>query len=518
METKIFLCQKFDIEKGGKTYTYLLGAGDPKNIIQVAAAPSFLKNTPHREIVDEILKPPTTKWQRPLIDKKVEDISLIFEDDKEIMPNPILLAVNPDSQISVQKYRTASGAESELYEVKVEVPESSAQIKPLWIIDGQHRVAGLAKVKNGINTLPFVLLYSESHVYVSEILAKIFAQVTTQATALDSIHKAWMQYVFKLDTYKEKSPDWRAMRTTALLCQSQQYNGNPNPFYNNVGFNPDLFSVQPKQSGFIFDAEELSKLIKNSFYSEAGNPRLNITEEIVAESIGSAVFALRKVHRGDGKASAFFGEGQYQQKYFKEGFISGICSYLLFNDPPRDWEKVLRELKFDETNWEVEGWVNNTSGAAGNLSKKIAFKCFQSIFKNVNYPTGVKDLVEYLQGAGSKLQLETWELNDLGKKISKSYFDLDIDFAGNVDVISKSLPKDARVVQITNPSLNIGAVEIRNAKSPMDPYFYYTEFKKGKELLEDDIGKNRQLSLLIKVEYYGGRSISKTLNLKFDKQ
>lgn len=518
MATKRFLCQKFEILKGGKSYSYLLGAGDPKDIIAVAAAPSFLKSTPHREIVDEILKPPTTKWQRPLIEKKVENIALIFEDDNEIMPNPILLAVNPDSQISVAKFKTANGSNSELYEVLVEFPENDISPKPLWIIDGQHRVAGLAKVKNGVNTLPFVLLYSENEVYVSEILAKIFAQVTTQASPLEQIHKAWMEYVFKLSDYKEEGPDWRAMRTAALLCQSQLYKNNPNPFYNKIGFNPDLFSSTPRENGFIFDAVEISKLIKDGFFSQSGNPRLTLSEEKVAEAIGSAVFALKKVHKGDSKTSAFFGDGQFQQKYFKEGFIHGICSYLLNFDPPNDWEEVLRSLKFHETNWEVHSWVNNTSGAAGNLSKKLAIKCFQSVFQNKSYPEGVQDMVEYLQGAKSKIKLETWEIKENGNKVPKSHFELDVDIAGTVDVISKSVPHDARLVQITNPSLNIGSIEIRNEKSPMDSLFYASEFKKGKELKEDDLGKARQISLLVKVEYYGGRSVSKTLKVKFDRE
>lgn len=513
-----FLCQKFEIIKGDKSYTYLLGAGDPKDILKIAAAPSFGSSTPHHEIVDQILKPPTTKWQRPLIEKKVKSIAQIFENSNEIMPNPILLAVNPNSKINVSRYKTADGAESELFQVEVTDTGGNDTEKPLWIIDGQHRVSGLAKVEVGKNTLPFVLLYSDTGLYVSEILAKIFAQVTTQATALDQIHKAWMEFVFKLDKYTEKGADWRAMRTSALLCQTQMYNDEPNPFYDNVGFNPDLFNSEAKASGFIFDAVELSKLIKDGFFIHAGNPRLALSEEDVAASIGSAVYALKKIHKGDRKTSAFFGDVQNQQKYFKEGFIVGIGSYLLAHDRPRDWEKILKNLKFDEANWEVSSWVNNTSGAAGNLSKRIAFKCFESVFKNAKYPDGVEDIVEYLQGASSRLTIDAWELNESNKKIAKSHFSTSVEFAGNVDVITKSVPKDARIIQITNPSLNIGSMEIRNAKSPMDPFFYATEFRRGKELKEDDLGRNRQLSLLIKVEYYGGRAISKTLNIKFDKQ
>ena len=509
------ICQKYTIEKGGKSYSYYLGAGEASSLEKVAVAPSFQIQTPHREIVDEILKPPSTHWQRPLDQGKADQITLRFEDDQEIMPNPILLAVNPDSKIQVQQFVTPGGATTSLYEVIIDIPESSTNLRPLWIIDGQHRLAGLAKTRKGTNILPFVLLYSETGSYRSEILAKIFAQVTTQATALESVHKAWMQFVFELEPFKKDSPDWRAMRTTALLCQAQAYNGNTNPFHNRIGFNPNLWADHPVQGGFAFDAEELYKLIKKSFYAAAGSDSSNLSEELVAESIGSAVYALSKIHSTNKNSSAFFGDGKSQQKYFKEGFIAGVCAFLITHKVPKDWETVLKELNFAETDWDVESWVVTTSGAAGNASKKIAFDCFREVFSSKAIPNGATNLVQYLKGDGGFIVLETWEVDAMENKIAKSHNQYQIPVQGSSQ-ISQPLPKNARFLKITSPCKNIGSIEIRNKKAPYDSSYFLDKFKRGRLIRDAELEKRKDsIDLELKFDLYGGLSYLKTLTLKF---
>jgi hypothetical protein len=515
MEKLKLVCQKFTIEKGGKSFSYYLGAGEAVDLQKVAEAPSFQNRTPHREIVDEILKPPSTHWQRPLIESKVDEITSRFEDDKEIMPNPILLAVNPDSKILVNQYIAPNGATTLLYEVEIEIPINSTFGKPLWIIDGQHRLAGLAKTKRGTNILPFVLLHSDSGTYHSSLLAKIFAQVTTQATSLETVHKAWMQFVFELDPFRKDSPDWRAMRTAALLCQTQVYDGSSNPFHNRIGFNPNLWAAEPAQGGFAFDAEELYKLLKKSFFSAAGSDTANLTEEKIAESIGSAVNALAKVHTTNRNSSAFFGDGKSQQKYFKEGFIAGVCAYLITNGIPRDWEEVLKELHFSETDWDVESWVVTTSGAAGNASKKIAFDCFREVFSNKFIPKGASNLVQYLKGDGGYIVLESWEVDAAENKIAKSYKQFEIPIQGSSQV-SQPIPKNSKLIKITYPCKNIGSVEIRNKKAPYDTSYFLDKFKKGRLIRDSELEKKTgSLNLDIKFDLYGGLSYLKTLTLKF---
>ena len=96
------ICQKHIIRTGGVDYPFFLGAVNAKELVNVANAPSFKPSTPNSEIAKEVLDPPTKHWQRPLIDDNVIAIRDRFDTDGEIMPNPVLLAVNPDKEAAVQ--------------------------------------------------------------------------------------------------------------------------------------------------------------------------------------------------------------------------------------------------------------------------------------------------------------------------------------------------------------------------------------------------------------------------------
>lgn len=94
-------CQRFEIQNNGMTYSYYLGALDAKKLKLVSGAPSFEYGTPNEQIAHEVLSPPTQHWQRPLKAEKVLAIAERFDMPGEIMPNPVLLAVNPNKRALV---------------------------------------------------------------------------------------------------------------------------------------------------------------------------------------------------------------------------------------------------------------------------------------------------------------------------------------------------------------------------------------------------------------------------------
>ena len=158
-------CQRFVIENHGVLYPYFLGAADAKELIKVSEAPSFAPNTEHSSIAGEVLKTPMAHWQRPVIDAKVNTIAENFDLVGELMPNPVLLAVNPLKNIEVVEDLSGSGIRSGLWTIKVPIP-TNVDEKPLWIIDGQHRLKGMAKTTVVTSPLPFVLLHGEEGQYV----------------------------------------------------------------------------------------------------------------------------------------------------------------------------------------------------------------------------------------------------------------------------------------------------------------------------------------------------------------
>ena len=511
-------CLRHVIETGGVRYPFYIGAISAKELVDFAIAPSFKEQTHNHEIAHGVLNPPSKNWQRPLDTKNVNSITERFDTAGEIMPNPVLLAVNPvfKQSFTVTELATGNEVPTGLWEIKVERSETPDD-KPLWIIDGQHRVAGLAATQRNNPPLPFVILHSSENSYREATLARIFAQVTTLAKPLNSIHNAWMQFVFKLGNFSEGTPDWLAMKTTALLCETQAYGTISNPFYDLIQFNPGKPLVEIFPGGFDYDAETFYELIRDVYFRNQGNFNV-LTPEELAEEISLAIHALVETAKGPTETSAFFGEGNHQQKYFRDGFIAGICSYLLNNGTPASWIKVLKDLNFHTSEWDVTQWINNTSGTNGNISKKIAYKVFADVFANEELPENVSDIPSYLQGKESHLLVYYKVADENGELISRgaSTQFKKCEIMGGVDNIPVTLPKETRWIKITSPCKNVGGVEISREGDKFNRDFHDTQLRRGKEFTTEELAKIKVLSLEVKADFYGGVFKNKKINIKFN--
>lgn len=513
------VCQKHVIRTGGVDYPFFLGAVDSKHLTNVAVAPSFKPNTENYEIAREVLDPPTKHWQRPLNDENVLAIRDRFDTDGEIMPNPILLAVNPEmeSHIRILEQKLGSGVSTGLWEISID-SEVVEENKPLWIIDGQHRVKGLSQTTRNNPPLPFVLLYSSEQVYLPSTLARIFAQVTTMAKPLHAIHHAWMQYVFNLGKYSTNSVDWKSMTTVALLCSTQTYSNKPNLFYNKVQFNPEVEVTTIAPGGFDFDAKYLQELLRDKYFKNPGHANI-LTEKQLAEQVSLSIDALKNTVRGDIRNTAFFGLANFQQKYFRDGFISGVCSYLLTNGIPRNWIEILQDLEFHNTDWDVSTWVNSTGGRAGSISKKLAFDCFETIFSDGVLPEDVSSICEYLKGKGSFLQIDYKIIDSDGELVTRRNSNQSKKFllAEGVEKSTLSLPKNTRWIRIASPCTNVGPLEMSRLGHKFVEDYQFASFKRGKTFLDEELRSLRNsITLEIKAELYGDNSSRKQLTIKFD--
>lgn len=512
------MCQKFVITNGTTEFPYLLGALDPKVLDAIAIAPSFEDDTEHKKLAAEVLDPPAEHWQRPVIQKKVDAIASNFDRTMEIMPNPVLLAAIPRKNIHIEKQVLANGSETGLW--VVEIPPTTEQAKSLWIIDGQHRVKGLSKTRSTQSLLPFVLLYSEDDVYRPETLAKIFAQVTTEATPLDPVHKAWMQFVFNLGDYVANSPTWRAMRTVALLCKTQSFQGTSNRFYNAIGFNPRLTEMGDQgisPGGFSYTAIELAELLNKNFYKAAGSSHLNMSEEEVAAEISLAIDALVNVCKGKPQDSAFFAKSRKEQKYFRDGFIVGVLAQLKQHGAPGDWKTLLRKLNFHNTDWADLDWIETTSGRSGSISKAVANASFESVFGESSLPAGTKDMFDMFQGSNAKLTIEFAEVGDdeKVKKSTKKVHEMELVHGRLVDTLT--LSPNQRWIKIRNNSPNVGTFKFNPQGIAAELDLEASAFKNGRIFTVEEVRKlKRMLKVVVISELYGGVQHQKTLQIKFD--
>ena len=228
------------INSGSNTYPIYIAFMSAADILSVSEVPAFSTSTAHDSIASNVMNPPIREWQRPIDQARVVQISHTFDDTGELMPNPVLLAENVAGNCSspVVRARMVGGLQSGMVDIDLAQP-TSGQAKPLWVLDGQHRINGLASSLQSANLVPVVILLNHggSH-YSGPLLAKLFAQVTTTAHKLDDLHNEWLTFAFQLGKYSHALtggvPQCEAMEAVTTLCKTPQFGTRSNPFFNRI--------------------------------------------------------------------------------------------------------------------------------------------------------------------------------------------------------------------------------------------------------------------------------------------
>jgi DGQHR domain-containing protein len=504
-------CLRQEISSGSKTYPIFVGFLDAELIMSIAEAPHFTETTSNEEIASKLDVPPIKDWQRPLIPEKLTSIASLFSDTGEFMPNPVLLSENvlstTSSDISAKQQITPGGMSTMVWEIDIPISRPS-RAKPLWILDGQHRITGMAQSKQRKDQVPVVLLINlKGNYYDGSDLAKIFAQVTTQATKLDALHNEWLTYAFDLDAYSISNPKYSqhrdAMKCVAKLASMPKLgekNSN-NPFLNRIQFNQHYKTAIPDPGGFSYDCIDLKNQIFKHYYDAATlEPRLPPIE--LAIQIGLAHDALKAVVVKHSK-SVFFGE-ESGQKIMQDAFLVGVMTHLLNHGKPNDWRDVLLTLAFDKTNWEFN-WVKSLSGPAQTISRKIALDVFTVVFRDSRLPSGVSNLADYLKGDNAKVVFSFSILTETGRPSKRHQIAYELPMGG-VKTAPLTLHKHVKVASF---SPNIGKVTVTDSHRPLTTY--KTIASSGLKL---EKGMHAQpLVLTVAVQHYGDTMSSSELTV-----
>ena len=410
---------KFEINDGERNRPIFLGSLGANELSRISAVPSFGNGTTQKQIADNILNSPVKDWQRPLDPVKVEKIRRRFNEVGQFMPNPVLLAVAIRESVSVVP-EVIGDQSTGIWKIQV---EDDGQSRPLWILDGQHRVRGMAETDRNNNPLPFVLLHSEElNVFTEENFANIFAEVSTKATSLTDLHKEWLEYAFKLRNYEPSEPNSvsrsNSMKTAAILCSEVNFlSGLQNPYTDKILFNPNNEDeLQPVcGNGFKFTALELKDWIYAEYYNRPSEDgQLNPLE--LAEQIASATVALSNKIGMPARETVFFGDNEHRHSYMERAFICAVLHRLVFNKET-DWNELLDQLKFPQTDWDFTGWVVTTSGTSGTISKKISRNVLCDAFRIGELPNGSPNLVDFLQGGQASVSLVAKFLDEHGEPL-----------------------------------------------------------------------------------------------------
>jgi DGQHR domain-containing protein len=501
----------YRIDDGRVKREFYMGALAVRQLEQIAEVPSFDEDTEQHVIAGNLLAPPVEDWQRPRNAAKVDAIQRRFDQVGEFMPNPILLAVHDKDAVKVTPHQV-NGSATGMHVIEI---ETGSDDKPLWILDGQHRVKGLSQSSRAENPIPFVLLHSEiGGTYVPQDFAKVFAEVSTAATPLNELHREWLQYAFDLDKYDTNAPGAPgqnaqfhklAMETVAILCGTQTFPGGAgNAYFNKIQFNPERPPSPVHHKGFIFPAPLLQDLVYAEYYNlaQAGTKYLNPME--LAETISKATLALVNSVATPVERTVFFGDGAKRSQYIEQAFIAGVLRKIK-KDPATNWPHLLGVLRFPNTNWEFT-WVRSTGGADGTVSKKIARNVFVEAFELAAIPYGSNDLVSYLRGDKAAVEFEASFLtpSHQPQRGDKATTALNVE---GINVFETGGRPHVRLRPKFNHTANIGKLDIYDPDQPRGRTYTTQSLKSGVVLDESK-------ELKIRVETYGGleKELQLTIN------
>lgn len=506
---------RFEINDGVNFRPIFVGALEASTLERISEVPSFGEDDAQYEIAEHVLSPPIERWQRPPLTEKVNAIANRFSKPGEFMPNPVLLAVHRQDIVDVEPH-IVNGQATGLYAIKIRFTGTGD--KPLWVLDGQHRLKGIAASERPENQVPFVLLHSENQgvPYTPEIFAKIFAEVSTEATALKELHREWLQYAFRLGKYDEFAPgedgidaahQRDAMEATARLCREQTFNnGNiANPFFNSIQFNPEKPPTPAFGHGFAMTAAQLKGLIHAEYYKQPfSNGEQRLSPSDIAREIALAIQALIQNVSTPTQNSVFSGNGSKRQQPMEEGFICGVLARL-YKHPDTDWNSLLVNLRFPVTDWEF-GWVVTTGGNHGGVSKKIAKNVFVDAFEQGSIPHGSHDFVTYLQGDRASVHFTASHLSQSGNAAPGDKLTSSFDMGG-ITVFSTGGRPHLKLRKPGPFTSNIGKIKIVDPASPFGEEFSFAKLKRGIVLSEN-------VTLKVLAETYGGRSKELEITIK----
>lgn len=496
-------CLRQEIISGNSIYPIYVGFLAAVDVARVAEAPAFTTTTTHQQIAANVAAQPVRDWQRPLDTHRIDGIASAFNNTGNLMPNPILLGQNVfvNGAITIKPKTVGSGVLAGSWEVHIEDTDLEPGQRPLWILDGQHRIAGLSHSDQKSNPVPIVfLLDSESGAYTPPLLASLFAQVTTSATKLDDLHNEWLTFAFELDSYNPLNShtadnQQKAFETVVELCRSPSFSGLTNPFLNAIQFNEHM-SSEPLYGGFYYKCTTLKKLIFSYYYNQPSSTGY-LTPPELASQIARAYSDLWSVI-GNQSNSVFFGSTQSQQSIMHDAYLVGALACIIQNGAQTEWRTLLQKLMFHQSDWDFS-WVRTLSGPANTASKKIATNVLAEALASGNLPEGSNNIPDHLRGNGAyaKVAFSALTARDRPRQQGRQV----------VKVLRGSTGSQVAIehphVKVVEQSSNIGKIEVVDGSVTGRPV-HYPPVLQGGMVLKEGSSLPKPLELMFIMTHYGG--------------
>ena len=392
--------------------------------IKFADVPSFPEDATHTKLSSNLTQDPVTDWQRPVdkvrltrIRKNVDAARQYSDEFDTLMANPVLIGRSdkikpnpiPNQDCSVNatplQIQTSNGSSITVPNVSTLEINGNSSAKPLWILDGQHRIHGLGqspfpvddkgnRILNNASILadegiPVVFVIDDN--YSPEFLAKIFTE-RTESEKMSPIHEDWMQYAFHMKPYNKQSTRL-AMEVVIELTNKQSIDAMRNDFYNKIQFNPKEMNYG--EGVFKYTSIEFRRLLEANYFENIPVGRTPKSSQEIAQCIVRFYRACCRLDNAQtvGKSkllSPSLKGGVGGSKFLATIFLSAFLDYIAENEDTisktqDQWEYFLKDpaRNFQDCDWTLDAispvvWKQMPQ----EEPPKSAELSFQRFFKN----------------------------------------------------------------------------------------------------------------------------------------
>jgi len=380
----------------------------------MANVPRFSSTISHQALSSKLKgapgAPPSGDWQRPMVSGKLELIVRAANKDvpnERVFPNPVLIGVNYTEigrgNGATFRITPVQAGEAGIQHCTLKMDYDDTQDidaetgKPLVVIDGQHRVIGLARSDQKGQLIPCVIL-ADPNLFSMSVLARIFSEVSTTATKLDDMHQYWMEFAFSMGKHftdgSRNVDQWRdAMKTTILLNSEDNFDDGlggtrTNNLCGSIKFNPHPSAPIATYQHISYSSDELTKLIKTNYYSNS--PATRLSGQDLMTCIARAFSTLENE---DTKSAARRGGSKLfdittpdSSVQIGVGVMIGILHFISKHPNPlalsvNDWRDLWRNANLHQFDWGLSHTDIGGTLGSGEAGKKPARYVFSTMIR-----------------------------------------------------------------------------------------------------------------------------------------
>lgn len=300
-----------------KDKTFYIASASVWNIARTSYVPSLPERLGIQETADRILDKTKKQdeWQREAEIKRVRKIRDFIGRGNNIIANAPMLYITDSKHANINKLngdrltidfnflKEKGGVYVDRQKLTQKDEFGNTQYKdyrPMWLIDGQHRIKGIHQnTEESQNlTLPIVIFPKE---FGASDTAKVFAEINTLQEPLPDLHELFMQHRFNIDHVNQKKKfidyrninlqeytngggdkdDWTHSRANSLSYEILAMLSKKGPLKDRVKFLNQNEDYETKQNTLI-DAKQWLNYTRNWFYSRpyGYKPELDVLSEI----------------------------------------------------------------------------------------------------------------------------------------------------------------------------------------------------------------------------------------------